>query len=160
MTSSGHDVEYTIAGDGPLKSSLEALGSELGVADRIDFTGSVDSDEVAALYNCSDIFLLPSIVASDGDTEGIPMVLMEAMATGLPVVSSIHSGIGELVVDGQSGFLVRERDVEDLADRLAALLDNPEARPRMGRRGRQFVQDNYEIADLNRQIEALLGQLG
>ena len=94
--------------------------------------------------NCraSHIFLCPSVKAEDGDEEGIPNSLKEAMAVGLPVVATFHSGIPELVEDGVSGFLVQERNDSTLADKIKALVDSPETRIEMGRQGRRKIEDD------------------
>lgn len=87
-----------------------------------------------------------------GDQEGIPVVLMEAMARGLPVISTYHSGIPELVQDGISGFLLRERDVGGLAEKLEHLITHPEMRDQMGAEGRKYVEENYNIDKLNNRL--------
>ena len=101
------------------------------------------------------VFLLPSVTSSDGAQEGIPGSVREAMATGMPVVSTMHSGIPELVADGVSGFLVSERDVDALAGRLHDLVTHSEWWSVMGRRGREHVERHFEICRLNRRLEAL-----
>jgi colanic acid/amylovoran biosynthesis glycosyltransferase len=108
----------------------------------------------------SDLFLLPSVRASDGDEEGTPTVLMEAMACGLPVLSTVHSGIPELVEDGVSGWLVPERDVAALADRIQWMLDHPDRWAAMGRAGRAKVEREFNIDTLNdRLVELYRGVL-
>jgi colanic acid/amylovoran biosynthesis glycosyltransferase len=91
----------------------------------------------------------PSITAENGDQEGIPNVLKEAMALGLPVISTLHGGIPELVEDGVSGFLVKERDVDSLAERLAYLVDHPETWSKMGSEGRACIEKDYDMNKLN-----------
>ena len=88
----------------------------------------------------SDILLAPSVTSKDGDQEGIPVVLMEAFANGLPVISTYHSGIPELVQDGISGFLVPERDVDALKEKINQLILQSELRSRMGLAGRKYVE--------------------
>ena len=95
---------------------------------------------------------LPSITASNGDQEGIPVVLMEAQATGLPIISTYHTGIPEVVIDGKSGFLVHEKDVDALAEKLEYLIKHPEIWPEMGRYGRKHVEEKYDIKKLNQQL--------
>jgi len=146
------DITYTIGGDGPLAPHLKALVSELGVGEQVRFLGSLEADEVAELLAPSDLFLLPSVTDRLGDQEGIPVVLMEALAVGLPVVSTHHSGIAELIVDGESGFLVPERDVEALVEKLHYLIQHPEQWPEMGRLGRKLVEESYDIRRLNQRL--------
>jgi glycosyltransferase involved in cell wall biosynthesis len=111
-----------LAGDGPLRLSTEELCRNLGVSDRVTFTGQVAKDEVISLMGEADIFVHHSVTARDGNEEGIPTVIMEAMATGLPVVSTRHAGISELVIEGEGGLLVEEKDVDGYAEALRTML--------------------------------------
>jgi colanic acid/amylovoran biosynthesis glycosyltransferase len=156
---SGRRCEYTIVGDGPLRAELERLIRQLGVANAVRLAGRRGQTDVLGYLRTSDILLAPSVTASDGDQEGIPVVLMEAMATGLPVISTYHSGIPELVADGRSGYLVNERDVTGLTDRLAALLDNPQQRQAMGHIGRRIVERDFNIDTLNDRLVATFERL-
>ena len=159
LVEAGRDIEYTIAGDGPLKPDLEQLAGKYRLQDRVKFPGAVDQDQVRELYRESDVFILPSITADDGDMEGVPVVLMEAMAMGLPVVSTRHSGIGELVVDGESGFLLPEKDVAGLVEKMACLIDLPDIYRQMARRGREYVRQHYNITILNGQLQQVFEKL-
>ena len=114
--------------------------------------GWKDQHEVIEILNEASIMLAPSITSKDGDREGIPVGLMEAMAVGLPVVSTYHSGIPELVKDGISGFLVPERDVDALAQKLGYLIENPDKWAEMGLAGREYVENFYDINKLNDQL--------
>jgi colanic acid/amylovoran biosynthesis glycosyltransferase len=143
------NLEYNIVGDGPLGPELRRLVDELDAAATVKLLGWKHQEEAAEILGESHIMVAPSVTAGDGDQEGIPVVLMEAMALGLPIVSTLHSGIPELVEDGLSGFLVAERDVDALADRLSHLLEHPETWPGMGKAGRAFVEANYNIDKLN-----------
>jgi colanic acid/amylovoran biosynthesis glycosyltransferase len=96
----------------------------------------------------SHLFVLPSVTASDGDQEGIPVSLMEAQASGLPVLSTRHSGIPELVADGKSGILVPERDADSLTAGLLRLIEHPQDWPRMGRAGRRLVEQSFNLSTL------------
>ncbi len=155
LSGKGYDIEYIIAGDGPLRESLEVLAAQLGISDRVVFTGPVDRDEVVGLYERAHLFLLPSITAADGDKEGIPVVLMEALAVGLPALASDHSGIREIIIDGETGLLAPERNSDALAERLQYLADNPHLWPTMGRCGSRYVQANYDINILNNKLVAI-----
>lgn len=152
LKQAGQDVTLTIVGDGPLREELERLSVELDVRDRIRFTGALAHEAVLKVVLDAHVLVAPSHTGEDGDQEGIPNVLKEAMATGLPVVSTFHSGIPELVEDGVSGFLVPERDSEALANRLLHLLNNRERWAAMGRAGRNRVEAEYDIRALNRQL--------
>ena len=146
------NIIYQIAGDGALGDKLESLVSERGLDDCVKFLGIVKHDEVFKLYQEAHIVILPSVTADNSDQEGIPVVLMEAQAVGLPVISTFHSGIPEVVVDGQSGFLVPERNVDTLAEKLEYLIEHPEIWSEMGRAGRKFVGEYYDIKKLNQQL--------
>lgn len=153
-------LEYMIVGEGPLHGRLAGLASELGVADRVEFMGAFGQDRMPGLYDSAHIFVLASVTSGRGDHEGQALVLQEAQAAGLPVVSTLHNGIPEGVLDGVSGFLVPERDAGALADRLADLLRHPELWPELGRAGRDFVTNRYDNPVITRRLvgiyEALL----
>lgn len=151
-------IQYTIAGDGPLDKRLEELIGELGMRDRIHLAGPLSSDHVSALMEKAHIYILASVTAQDGDREGIPVSLMEAMAAGRPVISTRHSGIPELVQDGISGFLVPEKDVDGLAGKCEYLISHPQRCAEMGRLGRKFVEKNFEISRLNQRLIELYVQ--
>ena len=145
-------IEYTIVGDGPLRKRVESLIGELDLEKNVKLLGWKKQEEIITLLKDADIFLAPSVTGSGGDQEGIPVVLMEAMAQELPVVSTYHSGIPELVQDGISGFLVPEKDVDALAERLAYMMDTPEIRDELGRNGRKYVEAHYNIHTLNMRL--------
>jgi glycosyltransferase involved in cell wall biosynthesis len=145
-------------GDGPDRASLEQAVDAAGLRSSVIFTGAVNQDAIRQLYRDADIFVLASFA------EGIPVVLMEAMAMGLPCVSTYIAGIPELIVDERDGLLVMPSDVEGLANALERLLRDPELRSRLGAAGRQRVVEKY---DLKRNTENLaqifirrLGELG
>jgi colanic acid/amylovoran biosynthesis glycosyltransferase len=145
----GVDIELTIAGEGPDRRDIEKLVAELGVGDRVRLPGMVPPNEVRAYYDASDVFCLSSFA------EGVPVVLMEAMACGLPVVSSGITGVPELVEEGVSGFLVPPARPDLLADALDRLTD-PAVRSRMGEAGRSKVGRSYDIAKVGPQVRAVL----
>ena len=145
-------VQYTIIGDGPLTAALKMLVAELKISDIVHLVGWKQRDEVIEILNQSQIFLAPSVTACNGDQEGIPVALMEAMAMGMPVISTFHSGIPELVEDGISGYLVPERDVDGLTDRISTLIEHPEQWIDMGKAGRQFVESYFDVEKLNDQL--------
>lgn len=149
-------AQYTIVGDGPEHPYLAALIRKLNAEDRIRLAGWKTQDDVAALLSESHVLLAPSITAPDGDEEGIPVALMEAMATGMPVVSTLHSGIPELVEDGVSGFLVPEGDVDLLQSRLEWLQSHPTHWEWMGRAGRRTIESFYNAPVLNERLIEIL----
>jgi colanic acid/amylovoran biosynthesis glycosyltransferase len=117
--------------------------------------GAQSHAEVMRLMEEAHILIAPSITAADGDEEGIPNTVKEAMALGLPVVSTTHAGIPELVEDGVSGFLVPERDSAALGERLAQLVDRPETWAALGRAGRQRIERHFDIDRLNDELLVL-----
>jgi colanic acid/amylovoran biosynthesis glycosyltransferase len=129
------------------------------VGGQVKLLGWKNQTEVVQLLRDTHIFMAPSVTAEDGDQEGTPTVLMEALAQGLPVLSTRHSGIPEVVVEGESGYLVPERDVDALAERLENLLEHPEQWPAMGTAGRRHVEEHYDIDRLNDQLLSLYGKL-
>ncbi|SMF58948.1 colanic acid/amylovoran biosynthesis glycosyltransferase [Tistlia consotensis] len=157
----GIDLAYTIIGDGPLRGSLEAQARALGIERLVGFRGwQVQEEILAALYR-HDVLLAPSVTAPDGDQEGIPVTLMEAMATGMPVVSTRHSGIPELVENGVSGLLADEHDAGALANALTCLATAPHLAETMGVAARARVaalHDADRLDDqLDRHLDALAG---
>jgi colanic acid/amylovoran biosynthesis glycosyltransferase len=153
------NLEYNIVGDGELRESLECLIEELEVGDTISLLGWKERKEIIKILNSAHIFLAPSVTSHDGDREGIPVVLMEAMAMGLPVISTQHSGIPELVEDGVSGFLVPERDWEALANKIDYLIQSPDIWVKMGKEGRLQVEKFYNIDRLNDRLMEIYQQL-
>ena len=143
------NVKYTIIGDGPLKKDLIRLVEKLNISDCIHIMEPQEHRKVIELLNQSHVFMLPSVTAANSDKEGIPVVLMEAMAVGLPVVSTWHSGIPELVDDGVNGFLVPEKDENALYEKLKFLSENSNLWMQMGQSGRKKIEKNYEINCLN-----------
>jgi len=152
-------LEYSIVGDGELRPELEQLIQSLGVGDRIHLCGRKQQQELIELLDQAHLFVAPSVTATDGNQDAPVNVLKEAMAMGLPVVSTLHGGIPELVEDGISGFLVPERDVAALRDRLEYLVTHPECWPEMGLAGRTFVETHFDIERLNDRLVDLYQQV-
>ncbi|MCI0745078.1 MAG: glycosyltransferase [Verrucomicrobia subdivision 3 bacterium] len=147
-------VHFDIVGDGPLRGELEKLAVRLGIADSVRFHGALTQGQVCELMDAAHIFLHTS-VTTDGDAEGQGLVLLEAQAAGLPVIATRHGAFPEALLDGESGYLVPERDVEAVAERLNFLIENPPLWHSMGRKGRAFVEKHFNIRDLNRALEEL-----
>jgi colanic acid/amylovoran/stewartan biosynthesis glycosyltransferase WcaL/AmsK/CpsK len=152
-------LEYNIIGDGDLRPRLTQLIEALGLGSTVRLLGWKTQAEVQLLLDQSHVFVLASVESGNGDIEGLPVVLQEAQAMGLPVVCTRHSGIPEGILDGKSGFLVPERDVDALADRLADVISRPEAWPEMGRQGRAFVETEYDLDKRNDALVELYRQL-
>jgi colanic acid/amylovoran biosynthesis glycosyltransferase len=146
------EIKYKIVGDGPLRNDLEALINERNVNNNIKILGYRQQEEIVKLMSSSDLFLAPSITTEDGDQEGIPVTIMEALAQGLIVLSTKHSGIPELIKDGETGILVPERDIDALAKKIQYYIEHPEMWTEMGRAGRKNVEEHYDINKLNDQL--------
>ena len=140
----GLQFELKIVGDGPEREHLVALTRELGLEDAVAFVGSLSPEEMPQVYREAHIFVLPSVIDERGDRDGIPNVAAEALASGVPVVSTTVSAVSDLARDGREGFLVPQRDVAALADALQKLLENPELRREMGRAGRRRVEQMFD----------------
>lgn len=141
---SPHDVVYDLVGAGPLTGRLHQLCAELEVAGRVRFHGAVGRDRVGTLMEAADVFVLPSVTASDGDMEGQALVLQEAQSYGVPVVSTWHNGIPEGVWHRHTGLLVLEHDVEGLRSAIDELLADEARRLEMGRAAVAFVREHYD----------------
>ena len=153
------DIEYKIAGDGHLKNNLQRLIEELKVFDNVKLLGWQHQEQIIESLQEADILLAPSVTSQSGDREGIPGAIVEALAWGLPVLSTRHSGIPEVIQDGESGFLVPERDTEALAEKLEYLIEHPELWPEMGRKGRKYVEEHYDIDKLNDRLAEIYQRL-
>jgi colanic acid/amylovoran biosynthesis glycosyltransferase len=149
------DVQLEVFGDGPLRDSLKSLIDELGLRDRVALNGSATQPEVIRAIQQSHIFVLPSVTASDGDEEGTPTAIIEAMASGLPVVSTRHSGIPEQVEDGVSGSLVPERDAPGLAGAIGELIRKPARWATMVSAGRRRAEQAFDSRTLARDLLSL-----
>ncbi|MGH8260952.1 MAG: glycosyltransferase [Steroidobacteraceae bacterium] len=147
-------VQLVIIGEGPARRSLQALASSLGVRERVQFRGALDHVAVLSSMRKAAMLVLPGVRTSTGRVEGLGMVLLEAAATGIPVIGSRVGGIPECIIDGTTGFLVAERDEAELAARIGELLEDPSQRHRMGAAGRALVEQRF---DVHRQTEALEG---
>jgi glycosyltransferase involved in cell wall biosynthesis len=149
----GVDAELELVGYGPSEEPLKRLSEDLGLTDRVRFAGAVGQDAVAAHYRAASVFCLPSFY------EGIPVVLMEAMASRRPVVATAVAGVRELVRDGETGLLVAPGRSDELADALERLLEDAALRHRMGESGRRYVAENYDIDAVVGSLEDLFARL-
>jgi colanic acid/amylovoran biosynthesis glycosyltransferase len=151
------EVELVVAGDGPLREGLERqAAATLG---RYRFVGRVTPQEVRDWHARARVFCLPSVTAENGETEGLPISILEAQATGLPVVSTMHAGIPEAVVEGETGLLAPERAFEKLGAQIAALLENPELAGRLSRAARQRVVTNFNLKTQNARLEEIYAKV-
>jgi len=146
MGTTTNDYEFRIVGDGPLRASLEAFVQDAGLGELVCFLGFLPYKEHLAEMEKADIFLHPSVTAANGDSEGgAPTVILEAQAHGIPVISTNHADIPNIVVPGRSALLSQERDIASLADNISYLLKNQDIWEEMGREGRHFVEEYHDI---------------
>jgi len=149
LVTMGHNLTYTIIGDGPLRSTLEELVKKLNIESNIHFSGSKSHDEVLSSLINADIFIAPSVTAKDGDQEGIPNVLKEAMALGIPVISTKHAGIPELVINKKTGFLVPERDINAITEYILHIINNIQSLDGIKQNARDLIFNEYDSKKIN-----------
>jgi colanic acid/amylovoran biosynthesis glycosyltransferase len=145
----------TIAGEGPLLAELQNLARELDIAEHVSFTGFVSQEQLREIYYRSHIFLHPSQTGVDGNQEGIPNSMLEAMATGLPVFATEHGGIPEAIENGVSGVLVPERNYEAIGGALLNAAQNPGLLSRIGRSGAEAVRKHFDLGQQARRLEEI-----
>jgi glycosyltransferase involved in cell wall biosynthesis len=144
LADEGVDFHVTLAGAGPRGLQLKALAWKLRLMRRVSFPGFVPYDRVSDLFHSADVFVMPSVVHSSGDRDGIPTVIMEALLHRVPVVASDVSGISEVIRDHETGLLVPERDFFALANAIGAMLGDRDAALRMAENGRDLVLRQFE----------------
>ncbi len=152
------NIECDIVGDGPLLQKLEVMIDQLELREKIHLLGAKNQQEIIDIMKKAHLFVAPSITSKNGDQDAPINTLKEAMAMGLPVISTYHGGIPELVEDGVSGFLVPEKDAQAIADKLQYLIEHPEIWVSMGERGRQFVETHYNMNKLNDELVNIYSQ--
>lgn len=153
------DWQYTIVGDGPLREQLQRIAVESEIMDRVSFRGSLPHAQVKEELGSSHVFVLPSVTASNGDVEGIPVALMEAMAAGLTVVSSYHSGIPELIADRKTGFLTSEKDVGALTDSILWIASHPDQCQQFAEQARLKIEQEFNAEILNKQFATIVSDI-
>lgn len=149
------DIRVVVIGDGPLLLQLKLQTAELGLQDNVIFTGALQHNVVMEWMRRASILVLPSLTANSGDAEGLGMVILEASASGVPVIGTNHGGIPEAVIDGKTGFLVRERDHKQLADRISFLLKNESERYLFGKQAREFVSSKFNLVEQTKKLEKI-----
>lgn len=140
-------VRLILVGDGPQRAHLEQMTKELSLQNNVEFSGNRGNDEALALVAKATAFVLPSVIAANGDRDGIPTSLIEAMYLRTPVISTRVSGIPELIDDGQNGLLATPGDARDLAQKIEQILGDPDLRKRLGRAGREKVEHGFYVQD-------------
>lgn len=152
-------VKLLIAGYGPREEHLKSLAIEMKLEDSVVFTGEVSEEELLACYSRADVFVLPAIVDSKGDTEGLGVVLLEAMAAGKPVVATKVGGIPEAVVDGETGMLVEPKNSAALGKAIRTILLNPTLGNALGRKGKELVKEKFDWSIVAQNFHGLIKKL-
>lgn len=152
-------VRLRVVGDGPERPALEALAERLGVADRVEFAGFVPREALEEGFARCDAFVLPAVVDAKGDTEGLGVVLLEAMSYARPVVASAAGGIVDIVRDGRNGLLVPPGDAAALAEAVRTLRDHPERARELGARGRRDAAEGFSWPTIVDRLEAVYRKL-
>lgn len=148
-------AEFIIAGKGPLQPELQRLAQKLGVAEKVRFCGFLSQPDLRDLYGRMHIFIHPSETPPDENQEGVPNSILEAMATGLPIIATRHGGIPEAVTENLNGFLSDERDIKSLGRSMVALANSPELYARFSAAARLAVAENFDQEITNRELERI-----
>lgn len=149
----------TLAGEGPLLGRLQETARGLGITEAVAFPGFFSQEQLAAAYREAHVFLHPSRTTEAGDQEGVPNSMLEAMATGLPVVATLHGGIPEAVTSGEEGLLVPENDAPALADALFTLTGNPALYEKFSRQAAESVREKFEHSRSITKLEGFYREL-
>jgi glycosyltransferase involved in cell wall biosynthesis len=155
LKAAGHRFRCEIYGEGPMYSELTALAGRLGISDELILAGAVTQQELLPILRRADVFALTPFITGEGDRDGVPNVLVEAMACGVPVVSTAVSGVPELVADGCNGLLVGPHDVRAIAAALATMLTDVPKRKLLGQAARRTVVEHFDVRVAARGMAAL-----
>ena len=139
------NIQYNIVGSGPLEGELRALVGLCGLEQNVAFLGHLDDESLIEELRRATMFILPCICTKNGDMDGIPVSLMEAMYLELPVISTKISGIPELIEDNQEGILIKPKDCKQLSDAIKTLLDNEKMRIKLGKNGKKKIETTFNI---------------
>ena len=139
------DARLTMVGNGELWEESKKLVAELKIENAVELPGPLKHEQLMALYGKSIAFVQHSVTAGHGDSEGTPVAVLEASASGLPVVSTFHAGIPDVIIDGETGFLVNENDMNGMATAMIKIIENKEKAIQMGKAGRIYVKENFSM---------------
>ena len=137
------NAKLLVVGSGPCKGDLVSLSERLHLHDKVVFQDTVSQEELVRYYAMADVFVLPSVTTKEGETEGLGVVLLEAMACGVPVIGSAVGGITDIIKDQETGLLVRQKDPGDLAEKINRVLTDEELSRRLGKRGYDFAKERF-----------------
>jgi glycosyltransferase involved in cell wall biosynthesis len=150
-----YEIELHIVGSGNQLNHLRDLACKLGMADRVIFEGRVASSRLKELYEDCDIFVLPSIVDSREETEGLGVVLLEALSYRMPVVASDVGGIPDVIKDGETGYLAKQKDPQSLADKIMTVMENHEESLKMSEEGLKYSKNYFNWDRIAKEIKAV-----
>lgn len=153
------NIRLRMGGTGELWASCKKLVEDLHLEDRVELPGIVTNDQVPPLFNDALAFVQHSVVAPDGDTEGTPVAVIEASAAGLPVISTKHAGIPDVIVNGETGILVEEHDIDGFAEAIRTILKSPEMGMQMGAKGKSHIKANFSMEKHINTLNDLIRQL-
>ena len=139
------EAKLIMIGDGPLLNSCKSLTKALNIREKVEFTGALMPHEIIAIMPQCFCFLQHSITAPDGDSEGTPVAILEAGASGLPVVSTKHAGLMDVVIHGQTGFLVDEKDIDGMSQNMIQLFENRTLCKELGRNAKEHIGHNFNM---------------
>lgn len=148
-----YNIEYNIVGDGELRDEIEQKIEELGLQEEVNLHGYVEYSKMREMMYENHILLAPSVTAESGDKEGAPMVIIEGQATGMPIISTRHSGIPEIVKQGESAYLAKEKNSEELAEKLEKMLKASDKWKEKGHAGRKFIEQKHSIDRMVKSLE-------
>ena len=157
LRSRGAEFKLVIIGEGPERADLQSLATGLGLVDSVEFRGAQTAEQVREAYAEADLFALACVVASDQDRDGLPNVLLEALACGVPTVATRSSAITELIEPEETGLLAKPGDAQDLADQMERLLYDDELRAVVSRLGRERVAQHFRLERSVAHMAELLG---
>ena len=150
------EVRLVMIGDGPLMEACKTKVDEWGLNNAVTFKGVCTPEEVLQELRLASIFVLHSIKASDGDSEGCPTSIMEAGACGIPVIATRHTGIPEIVIDGETGYLVHEGDIETMAEKMRKLMADSDLRKKMGKAARIRIEKHFNLDQYIERLEQIV----
>jgi len=153
------ESRLTMVGNGPLWEACSQVVAALELQDHVDLCGIQSQDRIAELLRGSRAFVQHSVVTSDGDSEGTPLAVLEAMATGIPVVATRHAGIADVVAHNERGLLCTERDVDTMAANMLRLANDPQLAGTMGRAGRAYVEQHHRVEDRIAGLQEILDRV-
>ena len=159
IAAEGIEFELAIIGEGPQREELEQLVNGLALADRVHLPGAQSEDELIALYRMADVFALAPIVAEDGDRDGLPNVIIEAMAADIPVVATDVGAVAELVVHEETGLLAQPGNAQEIAEYIERALVDRDLRHRLVANARYSVERNYDVTRNAGQLASIFAEL-